>query len=442
MLTPKTFANAWQNLSLAATAPLYLAISGGVDSVVLLDLLVKKGRAPVLLHVNYGLRPEAATETALVERLAAKFGLRCEVRYFSKTAAGAAFTEAAGRKFRYDFFAEMLRAAPGSILLTAHHADDLAETLLMKLTRGTRLNKLAFAPRQDFADGMLVRPLLPFSKADIYQYASYHALPFFEDASNADCHYARNRYRHDIIPRLKAENPQVVAHLAHLNEELLALSESPALPASTTLALNAQLSAPAFQAWLAAQKLSLPPRQLAQVTTWALSPTKQTSTFALPGGVLAASANALAWQPDASAPPADDAAPDPAPAAPVVTLTPNAWQALSAHEQIGCFAADFPLAWPARGTMHVIPLYGVPDFPLTCRHPLPGDKILLKKTGYTKKVSRYFIDQKIVKKMRAKTWLVTDSLKNTLWIVPEGKSYLSSILETDKMLYRLIYLKY
>lgn len=95
-----------------------------------------------------------------------------------------------------------------AVLLTAHHADDQAETVLMKLIRGGQLTQLqGILPEQPFAAGKLVRPLLPFSKEQIRTYAHEQQLTWYEDATNQNNDVLRNRIRHQVIPALKQENP-------------------------------------------------------------------------------------------------------------------------------------------------------------------------------------------------------------------------------------------
>lgn len=440
MLTPATFKKAWQNLAIPDETPLFLAISGGVDSMVMLDLLrpFLPHHALTLLHVNYQLRAEAAAETAYLEKFAETHDLPFFVKYYEEAGP---FSEEAGRKFRYAFFAEKMQ--PGSVLLTAHHLDDLAETFLLKVTRGTRLEKLGFPARRPFANGQLVRPLLSFSKAEIYQYAQYHDLTYFEDATNASRDYARNRYRLDVVPALKKENPQVLLSLKHLNEELVALQEkkSTALGATVTpgpLNLTSATTEHILQ-WFTLNDLVAPPRQLEQVVTWVKKREPQTDTIPFLNGQLKKQAGHLFWQENPPELQAEQQTP--AVSQVSVPLILNQWVDLDSHEKIGLFAATVSVPLPEFAQLTTIPLYQAPHFPLICRHAEPGDTLALQKSGYTKKVTRYFIDQKIVKNLRPKVWLVTDSLKNVLWIVPDGKSYLSSKLETDKMLYRLIYLK-
>ncbi|MGX7199488.1 tRNA lysidine(34) synthetase TilS [Enterococcus nangangensis] len=428
MLNPRTFSQSWQKLKISATTPLYLAISGGVDSMVLLDLLRQNQFTArlTLLHVNYQLREAAQKETAYLEKFAKKHHLPLITRYFPQEEK---FTEARGRDFRYAFFKE--EVAAGGVLLTAHHLDDLAETILMKITRGTHLTSLAFPAIQTFGSGTLVRPLLDFSKEEIYQYAQYRQITYFEDQSNHDLAYMRNRYRQQILPLLKKENPQVLRRLAQLNAELLAVETAPLTPAplKVTQLENTEAPIELLRRWLVAYDCPVTYPQLQQIQQWFLQGTKK--SYAIGQGQITRTSNELKYETFVKK----------VKSLPPQALPLNEWVTISPTEQLGYFAADFLWPLPPQGQLTILPLYQAPASPLTVRHPASGDRLLLKKNGYTKKLSRYLLEEKIPKEERPQQWVVADNFKNILWVIPKGKSYLSYIIETDKILYRLVYLK-
>lgn len=163
-----------------------------------------------LAHVHHGQRSEADQEAAYLEAYAGERNLPFHLAHFKDD-----FSEKAARDFRYRFFAEVIEEYHYTALLTAHHADDQAETVLMRLIRGSRLSHLsAIKERQDFAGGELIRPLLTFSKADFKD--CFH----FEDRSNQSQTYFRNRVRMTYLPQLKEENPKLSQHLCHLAQEI------------------------------------------------------------------------------------------------------------------------------------------------------------------------------------------------------------------------------
>ncbi|NQG97049.1 tRNA lysidine(34) synthetase TilS [Streptococcus suis] len=190
-----------------------LAISGGKDSMNLLQLLYHYrkdlGIELGLAHVNYKLRPSSDQEEAYLHNWAHQHGLAFYCRSFQ-----GAFTEERGRDFRYQFFKDIMEKEEYSALVTAHHADDQAETIFMKLVRGSRLIHLAgMQPVQDFPPGQLIRPLLHFRKSNLED--CFH----FDDQSNQSPAFFRNRVRNNYLPRLEKENPAISQALIELGQE-------------------------------------------------------------------------------------------------------------------------------------------------------------------------------------------------------------------------------
>ena len=191
-----------------------LALSGGVDSMTLLDWLYhyqhQLGIDLVLAHVNHHQRIEADQEEKGIRELAEAKHLPLKVAHFSGP-----FSESRARQFRYDFFEKIMKEEACSALVTAHHMDDQAETILMRLIRGSRPRHLKGIPlKQPFGQGVLIRPLLYFKKEDFPEIFHY------EDKSNQSLDYFRNRVRHRYLPLLEEENPQVTSALVNLGEDL------------------------------------------------------------------------------------------------------------------------------------------------------------------------------------------------------------------------------
>ena len=172
------------------------ATSGGVDSMVLLDMLRQKpGVRVIVAHYDHGIRSDSAEDRRLVEAVAARYGLPFE---YEEGKLGKGASEELARATRYRFL-ERIRSKYGAqAIITAHHQDDMLETVILNILRGTGrkgLVSLASGPR-------LIRPLLGQTKADVRAYARVHQIAWHEDSTNADDRYLRNYVRHHIMPRL------------------------------------------------------------------------------------------------------------------------------------------------------------------------------------------------------------------------------------------------
>jgi tRNA(Ile)-lysidine synthase len=190
------------------TDKILVAFSGGVDSVVLCDLLFKAGYNFELAHCNFQLREnEANDDTAFCEDYAKSINSKCHTIYFNTkeyALTNKLSIQMAARELRYNWFKELISENGYTYLLTAHHANDNAETLLVNLTRGTGIKGLQGIPEKQ---NNIIRPLLFATKEAIKQYAEKENIPFREDSSNQEVKYKRNFIRHQIIPELKKLNP-------------------------------------------------------------------------------------------------------------------------------------------------------------------------------------------------------------------------------------------
>lgn len=191
-----------------------IAVSGGKDSMNVLHLLynyrVVLGIEIGVAHVNYQQRPEAIQEERYVREWAKQRQLPFYVSYFEGK-----FSEENARKMRYDFFKKVMKEHHYTALVTAHHADDQAETIFMRLIRGSRLFHLSgMKVVQPFAGGELIRPLLSFRKSELLEFEH------FEDKSNYSSAYFRNRIRNTYLPTLTKENPKLTSTLVYLGTEV------------------------------------------------------------------------------------------------------------------------------------------------------------------------------------------------------------------------------
>lgn len=183
-----------------------LAVSGGVDSVVLAHLMHRIGAKCTIAHVNFQLRgSESSRDEHFVRQLASQLDYPILVQSFETAKYAEVYKmgiQEAAREIRYTWFESIIKTLDQpAFLLTAHHADDQVETVLMQLFRGTGVHGLTgIAPyRKDSIP--LARPLLAFTKTDIQHYALEHGLNFVEDSSNAKDDYARNFIRNQLIPQ-------------------------------------------------------------------------------------------------------------------------------------------------------------------------------------------------------------------------------------------------
>ncbi len=215
-----------------------VALSGGLDSVVLLDtvcksLLVNPSSNPVnevwVFHIHHGLQKPADEWLEFCEKLAKKYQVSFDFRLLHFADKTQGNIEARAREERYEALTELCIEHDIADLLLAHHQNDQAETILLQLLRGSGVAGLSGMPEQriGISDGKpitLWRPLLNQSRAELEAYAQQHKLKWVEDPSNQNTRYRRNAIRKDIIPRLAKIQPEAIANLAR-SAELLAQSQ-------------------------------------------------------------------------------------------------------------------------------------------------------------------------------------------------------------------------
>lgn len=202
-----------------------VALSGGADSMVLLDLLLQVAEGLKLdmsaAHLDHGMRAESATDADFVRDFCCERGVPLTVarrdvpRLAERRKQG---LEEAAREERRAFLRETAGLEGCRFIALGHHRDDQAETFLHRLLRGSGLSGLAgMRLRSD----PFIRPLLPFSQNDILEYLADRKLPHVEDPSNADTMFTRNRLRHELLPHLRTFNPRIEEHLARLSRRIV-----------------------------------------------------------------------------------------------------------------------------------------------------------------------------------------------------------------------------
>ncbi len=207
----------FDRLQLAADASLKIAYSGGLDSHVLLHALAQlRATHPLRLsavHVDHGLSPLSAAWSRHCFAVCAALHVPLVLESVQVERGSGEGTEAAARRVRYAALAR--HVGPDDVLLTAHHQDDQAETLLLQLLRGAGVQGLAgMREEMHFSAGRHIRPLLAFRRSALRHYADSARLQWIEDPSNADVGYRRNLLRHEVLPLLTQHWPQAVALLA------------------------------------------------------------------------------------------------------------------------------------------------------------------------------------------------------------------------------------
>ena len=198
-----------------------LAVSGGIDSMVLLHLFNQAGFSFGVAHCNFGLRGEDSdADEAFVKKSAKKY----KVPVYTEQFETAAFAERekisiqmAARVLRYEWFGKLLRTEGYAYVATAHHLNDTVETVLLNLTRGTGIAGLhGILPK----NGQVIRPMLFADKETLYEYVVENQLVWREDASNETNEYGRNLVRNEVVPLLKGLNPNLEETLAHTTERV------------------------------------------------------------------------------------------------------------------------------------------------------------------------------------------------------------------------------
>lgn len=235
-----------------------VAVSGGVDSVVLLDVLRQKPDLDlVVAHFDHGIRDDSAEDQKLVAQLAASYDLPF---VSAQGKLGKDASEAVARDARYDFLRQVLCEHKARAIITAHHQDDLVETALLQLARGSGRKGLSSLQSQK----EIVRPLLDIPKSTLMSYALQHHLSWREDTTNYDERYTRNYLRLHVLGNLSASaRQQLLANLkrgaltnAQLDQELehfLANQPEQGMERRSFLKLPDDISREVLASWLRAQ---------------------------------------------------------------------------------------------------------------------------------------------------------------------------------------------
>lgn len=380
-----------------------VAVSGGADSMSLLhflynhqkDLDIQLGIA----HVNHKQRQESEHEEAYLHHWAEEHKVPFHYSAFSGK-----FSENAARTFRYEFFKQVMKDYDYSALVTAHHADDQAETIFMRLLRGSRLRHLTgISAIRPFGTGQIIRPFLHLTKAQLP--VTFH----FEDRSNTSLAYLRNRIRLSYLPTLSQENPKIKEHLCLLAEEIglmeQALGELTKDISITDLSVFQQQS-DAVQLFLLQNYLdSFPDLQLSKGQfNQLISYLRKNTSGKMPlknGYELVKTQTDFLIRKEAS-----------------ISLSPPCLLEFGKSVEFEDYTLTFSEFNDVSNT-DAISIWS--DAPIVIRHRKEGDKIDLG--SHHKKLRRLFIDNKILEKDRQKA-IVGEQDSHIIFLYVAGRLYL------------------
>lgn len=215
--------NIEKNIELKNKDIIVVGCSTGPDSMCLMDVLLKLREKYQLqlicAHVNHNVRKQSAEEEAFIQEYCIKNHVMLEKMKIEKYSDDNFHNEA--RNIRYHFFEDVVHKYRADYLVTAHHGDDLIETILMRIVRGSNLQGYSgFHKEIDMGDYKIVRPLIDYTKEDLEEYDSLNKVPYFIDESNHKMKYTRNRYRKNVLPFLKEEDQNVHLKFLKFSENL------------------------------------------------------------------------------------------------------------------------------------------------------------------------------------------------------------------------------
>jgi tRNA(Ile)-lysidine synthase len=396
-------------------SPLAL-VSGGPDSVALLRAVVALGGEPVVLHVDHGLRGEESREDAeFVRELCRRLNVRCEVQRLGLE--DSSNLQERARDERYKLAGEVAAGMGLGVIATAHTADDVAETVLMNLARGTGLRGLAGIPP---VRGKIQRPLIGRTRNEVLDYLKELDQPYRTDPTNLTGKYARNRVRLEILPILEELYPAAAGNIARaaslVREDLEILEElatsnvemrgdEVVLPLDGLMKLRPSLQRHAVRlAYTTVVPDTAPlPSNLIEAVLELLEGGEGTRTLDLPGGVVASgrSGKELAFYRRSVVSGRGEIR-----AGEAVVL--GGWR-ISAREVSGYDPAD-----AARVDVAYL---DAGKGPYQVRMAREGDIIRPLGLGGTKKVFRAMMDRKVPSDLRRRTPVVVDERDEVAWIV-------------------------
>ena len=205
-----------------------IGLSGGPDSMCLLDIIksLNKKIKIVCAHINHNIRQESFEEQKIIESYCRENNLIFETTTFDKKSEEQDYNELELREKRYNYFETIIKKYNAKYLFTAHHGDDLVETVLMRISRGSNLKGYTgFQVETKKKNYKVIKPLIFMTKEDVNAYNEERNIPYVLDKTNDEDNYTRNRYRHNVLPFLKSENPNIHLKYLKFSRELLTYHE-------------------------------------------------------------------------------------------------------------------------------------------------------------------------------------------------------------------------
>lgn len=215
---------AYLNSLLKDNDTIVIGLSGGPDSMCLLNIIrsLNKKITIVCTHINHNIRIESFKEQKKIEEYCKKNNLVFETTTFEKKNKNKDYNELELREKRYQYFEIIINKYKAKYLFTAHHGDDLVETILMRLSRGSNLKGYSgFQIETNKGNYKIIKPLIFMTKDEINNYNKENDIPYCIDKTNDEDNYTRNRYRHNVLPFLKEENKNVHLKYLKFSRELL-----------------------------------------------------------------------------------------------------------------------------------------------------------------------------------------------------------------------------
>lgn len=421
-----------------------LAVSGGVDSMVLLEQFFQlQKKYPIIItvvHIHHHLRQESDEEEVMVREFCRKRNLLVEVYHWEEGSSQNSGIEEKARQFRYQKLKESQRKYHASYVVVAHHADDQAETVLMKLTRGSTLEGIAgMKPMRPFGKGYLIRPFLTVDKESLYEYALIHQIPYSEDMTNRSLTYTRNRFRQEMIPLFKQENPkfnqkiQEFTKMLQEQQELILTvtyqwmdQELVELPNGWSWNKDSYMKQPIGLQKVILLELSkkigglLSTKNVSDIHKAILSDTSQLSLNLPKGWIFQKRYQQLFLVKKE-----------------VESIVYKEFRVEKFQTEDIVLSKNERVSFTKEEGWEMI--VSCEDFPLTIRRRKSGDSLLLRSNQH-QSLRRYCINEKIPKEEREKLWVVENATKEIIAILGFRKPQsLSKMKETDKI--RVFYRK-